>query len=96
MLLVSRRPSTGIRDSRLGFFLGSGIGFGCFGITTSLTTCFGAGGSGAGGAATISTMLWMVTGIYIWARRPRKRFLGGLCLVAGSLLFTALAVLMCR
>ena len=47
-------------------------------------------------AVTISTVLWVVTGIYIWARRPRKRLLGGLCLVAGSLLFAALAVLMCR
>ncbi|MFH1919739.1 MAG: hypothetical protein ABIP48_07650 [Planctomycetota bacterium] len=47
-------------------------------------------------AVTISTVLWVVTGIYLWARRPRKRLLGGLCLIAGSLLFAALAVLMCR
>ena len=47
-------------------------------------------------AVTISTVLWVITGIYIWARRPRKRLLGGLCLVAGSLLFAVLAVLMCR
>ena len=45
---------------------------------------------------TISTILWVVTGIYLWARRPRRRWLGGLCLVAGSVLFTILAVLMCR
>ena len=44
---------------------------------------------------TVSTVLWVITGIYIWARRPRKRLLGGLCLVAGSLLFAALALLMC-
>ena len=45
-------------------------------------------------AVTISTMLWVVTGVYIWARRPRKRLLAGLCLVAGSVLFVALAILM--
>ena len=46
-------------------------------------------------AVTISTILWVVTGIYLWARRPRRRWLGGLCLVAGSVLFAILAVLMC-
>ncbi|NQT35942.1 MAG: hypothetical protein HQ581_00545 [Planctomycetes bacterium] len=46
-------------------------------------------------AVTICTVLWVITGIYIWARRPRKRLLGGLCLVAGSLLFAVLAILMC-
>ena len=45
---------------------------------------------------TISTVLWVITGIYIWARRPGVRLLSGLCLLAGSLLFAALAVLMCR
>ena len=47
-------------------------------------------------AVTISTMLWVITGIYLWARRPRRRWLGGLCLAAGCVLFTVLAVLMCR
>lgn len=47
-------------------------------------------------AVTASTILWVVTGIYLWARRPRRRWLGGLCLVAGSVLFATLAVLMCR
>ena len=46
-------------------------------------------------AVTISTVLWVITGIYIWARRPRKRLAGGLCLIAGSLLFAVLAILMC-
>ncbi len=44
---------------------------------------------------TTSTVIWVVSGIYLWARRPRKRFFGGLCLVAGTLLFVALAVLLC-
>jgi hypothetical protein len=46
-------------------------------------------------AVTISTVLWVVTGIYIWARRPRRRLLGGLCLAAGCVLFAALAYFMC-
>jgi hypothetical protein len=45
---------------------------------------------------TTSTVLWVVTGIYLWARRPRRRWLGGLCLTAGSVLFAVLALLMCR
>ncbi|MHB0957047.1 MAG: PepSY-associated TM helix domain-containing protein [Pirellulaceae bacterium] len=47
-------------------------------------------------AVTISTLLWILTGIYLWARRPRRRWLGGLCLVAGSVLFAVLAALMSR
>ncbi len=47
-------------------------------------------------AVTISTLLWVVTGIYLWARRPRRRWLGGLCLALGCVLFTILAGLMCR
>jgi uncharacterized protein len=47
-------------------------------------------------AVTLSTILWVVTGIYLWARRRRRRWLGGLCLAAGSVLFAILAVLMCR
>lgn len=45
---------------------------------------------------TTSTVIWVISGVYIWARRPRKRLLGGLCLVAGLLLFATLAVLLCR
>jgi len=44
---------------------------------------------------TISTLLWVFSGIYIWARRPRK-LLGGLCLAGGCALFTVLAVLLGR
>jgi hypothetical protein len=47
-------------------------------------------------ATTISTIIWLISGIYIWARRPRKRLLGGLCLGAGTLLFVVLVVLLCR
>ncbi len=46
-------------------------------------------------ATTISTVLWVVTGIYLWARKPRKRLLGGLCLAVGTVLFVVLAVLLC-
>ncbi len=45
---------------------------------------------------TFSTVLWVVSGIWIWARRPRKRLAGGLCLVAGCVLFAVLSVLLCR
>jgi hypothetical protein len=45
---------------------------------------------------TISTILWVLTGIWIWARRPRKRLLGGLCLAAGTLLFLGLTAVLCR
>jgi hypothetical protein len=47
-------------------------------------------------ATTASTILWLISGIYLWARRPRKRLLGGLCLIAGTLLFAILAALLCR
>jgi hypothetical protein len=47
-------------------------------------------------ATTASTILWLISGIYLWARRPRKRLLGGLCLIAGTVLFAVLAVLLCR
>lgn len=39
--------------------------------------------------------LWVVSGVYIWARRPRKRLLGGLFLAAGFGLFTGLVILLC-
>jgi len=47
-------------------------------------------------ATTSSTILWLISGIYLWARRPRRRLLGGLCLIAGTVLFAILAVLLCR
>ena len=47
-------------------------------------------------ATTSSTILWLISGIYLWARRPRRRLLGGLCLTAGAVLFAILAVLLCR
>jgi hypothetical protein len=47
-------------------------------------------------ATTTSTILWLISGIYLWARRPRRRLLGGLCLIAGTVLFAILAVLLCR
>lgn len=47
-------------------------------------------------ATTTSTVIWVISGIYLWARKPRKRLLGGLCLIAGTLLFAALVVLLCR
>lgn len=43
----------------------------------------------------VSLVLWVVSGIYLWARRPRKRLLGGVCLIAGSVLFAVLTVLLC-
>ncbi len=47
-------------------------------------------------AVTISTVIWVVSGVYLWARRPRKRLLGGLCMTAGSALFVVLVILLCR
>jgi hypothetical protein len=47
-------------------------------------------------AVTISTVIWVISGIYLWARRRRKRLLGGLCLGAGCLLFLVLVILLCR
>ena len=44
----------------------------------------------------ISTWFWVISGIYLWARRPKKRALGGACLAAGGLLFAGLVVLLCR
>ena len=45
---------------------------------------------------TFSTLIWIISGIYLWARRPRKRRLGGACLVAGALLFAWLVVALCQ
>jgi hypothetical protein len=44
----------------------------------------------------ISTIIWVISGIWLWARKPRERRLGGLCLASGCLLFVVLAVLLCR
>ena len=46
-------------------------------------------------ATAISTVIWVISGVYLWARRPR-RWWGGVCLVAGTALFVYLAVLLCR
>ena len=45
---------------------------------------------------TISTVIWIISGIWLWARRPRKRLVGGLCMVVGTLFFGGLAILLCR
>jgi hypothetical protein len=47
-------------------------------------------------AVTISTVFWVISGVYIWARRPRKRLLGGVCLAGGCLLFAILAFSLSR
>lgn len=44
----------------------------------------------------ISIWLWVVSGFYLWLRRSRKRFLGGACAIAGSVLFIVLVLLLCR
>ena len=46
-------------------------------------------------ATTTSTVIWVISGIYLWARRRRKRLLGGVCLIGGILLFVLLAILLC-
>ena len=43
-----------------------------------------------------SMWFWIVSGIYIWARQPKRRFWGGVCLVGGGLLFALLVALLCR
>lgn len=43
-----------------------------------------------------SVWFWIVSGIYIWARRPMRRFWGGACLMGGGLLFALLVALLCR
>ncbi len=44
----------------------------------------------------VSTVIWLISGIWLWARRPRKRLLGGMCLIGGILLFAGLAILLCQ
>ena len=39
--------------------------------------------------------LWVVSGIYIWARVPKKRLLGAICVVGGSVLFAVLVIVFC-
>jgi hypothetical protein len=46
-------------------------------------------------AVAISMMLWVVSGFYIWLRRPRQRAIGTVCALAGSFLFVVLVVLFC-
>ncbi len=43
----------------------------------------------------VSMWLWAISGVYLWARRPR-RLLGGLCFAAGMVIFAVLVVLLCR
>lgn len=46
-------------------------------------------------AVAISMMLWVVSGFYLWLRRPRQRGSGTVCALAGSLLFVVLVLLFC-
>jgi len=43
----------------------------------------------------VSIIFWVVSGVYIWARRPTKRLLGGLMLIGGIVLFVALVSAFC-
>jgi hypothetical protein len=47
-------------------------------------------------AVTISMWVWVLSGFYLWLRRPRKRLLGSLFALGGSLLFIVLTILLCR
>jgi hypothetical protein len=44
----------------------------------------------------ISTLVWVISGVYLWARRPSKRLRGGIFLVAGIALFAWLVALLCQ
>jgi len=46
-------------------------------------------------AVTVSLWLWVVTGIYIGLRSPRRRLIGSLCVLGGSCLFIVLTILLC-
>jgi hypothetical protein len=46
-------------------------------------------------AVSVSMAVWVVSGVYLWARRPSKRLLGGICAAAGTLLFVGLVILLC-
>ncbi len=42
-----------------------------------------------------SILIWVVSGIYLWIRRPRNRKSGSVALVAGIMLFALLVGLLC-
>ncbi len=46
-------------------------------------------------AVAVAIWFWVLSGIYIWARRPKKRLLGGVLLVAGLLAFATLTAGLC-
>lgn len=46
-------------------------------------------------AVSISLCLWIISGVYIWFRKPRQRLAGGVCLGAGCVLFVVLVVMLC-
>lgn len=43
----------------------------------------------------VSIVFWVISGVYIWARRPSKRLLGGIALLGGIGLFIALVLALC-
>ena len=45
---------------------------------------------------TISMWMWVLSGFYIWLRRPRTRLVGSFFAVGGSVLFILLTILLCR
>jgi hypothetical protein len=47
-------------------------------------------------AVALSTVIWIISGIWLWARRSRNRLLGAMCMATGSLMFAGLAILLCR
>ena len=47
-------------------------------------------------AVAISTWFWVISGIYLWARRPKQRALGWTCLIAGGAVFALLVAMLCR
>jgi len=46
-------------------------------------------------AVAVSVWLWVISGVYLWWRRSRRRLIGFLSLVAGVLSFAGLVVLFC-
>jgi len=40
--------------------------------------------------------VWVLSGFYLWLRRPRTRLVGSLFAVGGSILFIVLTILLCR
>lgn len=47
-------------------------------------------------AVTISLWLWVISGLYLWWRMPRKRIPGGISIGIGLFLFLLLVYMMCR